>query len=83
MFFITQLAEKGNLHDVVTKESPPFKQRVQYMRDVARGNLFSTSSISHLLFTRNELSTSKHTTHCASGFKVDEHSCMYLLLLGC
>jgi len=37
MFFITQLAEKGNLHDVVTKECPPFKQRVQFMRDVARG----------------------------------------------
>jgi len=37
MFFITQLAEKGNLHNVVTNENPPAKQRVQFMRDVARG----------------------------------------------
>eukprot|EP01087_Luapelamoeba_hula_P004455 TRINITY_DN1440_c0_g1_i1.p1 TRINITY_DN1440_c0_g1~~TRINITY_DN1440_c0_g1_i1.p1 ORF type:complete len:583 (+),score=93.31 TRINITY_DN1440_c0_g1_i1:402-2150(+) len=37
MFFITQLAEKGNLHDCIVRENPSWKRRLQFARDIARG----------------------------------------------
>lgn len=37
MFFIIEFADRGNLHDCITRENPPWRRRVQFARDIARG----------------------------------------------
>ncbi|KAL6069202.1 RGS domain-containing serine/threonine-protein kinase A-like isoform X1 [Balamuthia mandrillaris] len=37
IFFITELAEKGNLHDCIQREKPSWLTRLKFARDIARG----------------------------------------------
>jgi len=40
LFFVVELAEKGDLHAFIEKENPKWIMRVQFARDIAKGMLY-------------------------------------------